>query len=81
VALGFSNGENIAINQWFNKKYADNPFVFKSNRKIDLTNFFEKMNGIGMGLAQDNPNIQSYIRPRVYPKDEDEIKYRNSIGV
>ena len=75
----FSKGENIAINQWFNKKQSDKPFVFKNNKKIDLTNFYGKMDGIGIGLAQDNPNIQSYQRPQVYPEDEEEIKYMGTL--
>lgn len=75
----FSKGENIAINQWFKKKQADKPYVFKNNRKLDLGNFFEKVDGIGIGLAQDNPNIQSYLRPRVYPKDKNEIKFMGKL--
>ena len=71
----FSKGENIAINQWFNKKINNKPYKFKNEKKIKLDNFFDKMNGIGMGLAQNNPNIQSYIRPSVYPEDENEFKY------
>lgn len=75
----FSKGENIAINQWFTKNISDKPFVFKNNRKIDLTNFFEKVNGEGMGIASNNPNIQSFVRPPVYPKDKEEIKFMGTL--
>ena len=32
-----------------------------------------------MGLAQNNPNIQSYVRPSVYPEDENEFKYMGTL--
>lgn len=71
----FSKGENIAINQWFKTKKSDKPFKFINKNKLDLTNFFNRVDGMGMGLAQNNPNIQSYVRPNAYPIDNDEIKF------
>lgn len=75
----FSKGENIAINQWFNKKINNKPYKFRNEKKVKLDNFFDKINGIGMGLAQNNPNIQSYVRPNVYPEDENEFKYMGTL--